>query len=170
MRRQVFLSIILVSLVGCASMSTRPQATAVVSATAGSNVSGVVHFTELADGSVEVHASLAGVPEGVHGFHVHEKGDCANDGGAAGMHFNPATTAHGAPAEDPHHAGDFGNVTADSTGKAETRFTTRSITVTAGPNSVVGRAVIVHAAPDDLKTQPTGNAGARIGCGVVQAQ
>lgn len=169
MKRLVFLSIILAALAGCAT-SRRPQATAVVSATAGSNVNGVVHFTELADGSVEVHAVLSGVPEGVHGFHVHEKGDCGNDGGAAGMHFNPATSAHGAPTVDPHHAGDFGNVTADGTGKAETRFTTRSITVTAGPNSVVGRAVIVHEKADDMTTQPTGNAGARIGCGVVQAQ
>lgn len=170
MKKLVFLSIILAALAGCSSMTTRPQATAVVSATAGSNVNGVVHFTELADSSVEVHAVLTGVPEGVHGFHVHEIGDCGNNGGAAGMHFNPATTAHGAPTADPHHAGDFGNVTADASGKTEIRFTTRSITVTAGPNSVVGKAVIVHEKADDMTTQPTGNAGARIGCGVVLAQ
>ena len=86
------------------------------------------------------------------------------------MHFNPTTEAHGAPTTPPHHAGDFGNVTANDAGEVHTRFTTRSVTVDSGPNSAVGRAFILHAAPDDLVTQPTGNAGARIACGVVTLQ
>lgn len=170
MKKLVLPSIILIVAAGCATKPAGPQATATLSATSGSSVSGVVHLNELADGSVEVHAVISGVPQGVHGFHVHDKGDCGDNGNAAGGHFNPAATAHGAPEMDPHHAGDFGNVTADSYGKVETRFTTRSITVSAGANSAVGHAIILHANPDDLKTQPTGNAGARIACGVVTLQ
>jgi Cu-Zn family superoxide dismutase len=171
MKKSVLLSIILVvGLVGCASMSKGPQATATLSPTSGSTASGVVHFTELKDGSVEVHATLTGVPPGVHGFHVHDKGDCGDNGNAAGGHFNPGATPHAAPDVDPHHAGDFGNVTADASGKVDTHFVTRSVTVSAGPNSAVGHAVILHGNPDDLTTQPSGNAGPRIACGIVQAQ
>jgi Cu-Zn family superoxide dismutase len=160
----------LFALAGCATTAAGPKAVANLASISGSTASGVVHFTELADGSVEVHAMLSGVPAGVHGFHVHDKGDCGDNGNAAGGHFNPGGTAHGAPNADPHHAGDFGNVTADASGKVETRFTTRSVTVSAGPNSAVGHAVILHANPDDLQTQPTGNAGGRIACGVVTLQ
>lgn len=167
MKKLILPSFVLVTLAGCASMAKGPEATATLAATSGSNAGGVVHFRELADGSVEVHAVISGAPQGVHGFHVHDKGDCGDNGNAAGGHFNPNATPHAAPAVDPHHAGDFGNVTVDSYGKAETRFTTRSVTVTAGPTSAVGHAVILHANPDDLTTQPTGNAGARIACGVV---
>jgi superoxide dismutase, Cu-Zn family len=167
MKKLILPSIILATMAGCASMASGPKATANLAAISGSNASGVVHFTELADGSVDVHAVISGVPEGVHGFHIHDKGDCGDNGNAAGGHFNPSRVAHGAPTVDPHHAGDFGNITADSSGKAETRFTTRSITLSTGANSAVGHAVILHASPDDLTTQPTGNAGARIACGVV---
>jgi Cu-Zn family superoxide dismutase len=151
----------------CASMSTGPSASATLSSTSGSTASGTVMLTQLGDGSVRVTVDLTGVPAGVHGFHVHDKGDCGDNGNAAGGHFNPATTSHGAPTADMHHAGDFGNVTADADGRVHTEFTTRSITVAAGPNSAVGHAIILHANPDDLVTQPTGNAGARIACGVV---
>ena len=127
-------------------------------------------LTQLADGSVDVQVDLTCVPAGVHGFHVHEKGDCGDNGNAAGGHFNPDSTAHGAPEMPPHHAGDFGNVTANAAGEVHTRFTTRSVTVEAGAKSAVGRAIILHANPDDLTTQPTGNAGGRIACGVVTLQ
>lgn len=160
---------LILMLAACATMN-RPTATATLSPTSGSTAQGTVKFVQLADGAVEVSVELTGVPPGVHGFHVHDKGDCGDNGNAAGGHFNPATTAHGAPQADPHHAGDFGNVTADASGKVSTRFTTRSVTVEAGANSAVGHAVILHANPDDLTTQPTGNAGARIACGIVQAQ
>jgi Cu-Zn family superoxide dismutase len=129
-----------------------------------------VRLTQLADGGVDVQIELTGVPPGVHGFHIHEKGDCGDNGNAAGGHFNPAATAHGAPDVPPHHAGDFGNVTANDAGKVSTRFTTRAVTVEAGANSAVGHAIILHANPDDLTTQPTGNAGGRIACGVVTLQ
>ena len=167
MKKLVLFSTILL-LAACASMQSGPSASATLSPTSGSTASGTVKLTQLGDGSVRVTVDLTGVPPGVHGFHIHDKGDCGDNGNAAGGHFNPASTAHGAPAADPHHAGDFGNVSADSDGRVHSEFTTRSVTVEAGPNSAVGHAVILHANPDDLVTQPTGNAGARIACGIVQ--
>ena len=152
---------------GCAARSG-PRAMTTLVPTAGSTASGTVHMQELADGSVEVQVDLTGVPPGVHGFHVHEKGDCGDNGNAAGGHFNPTGAPHAAPGAASHHAGDFGNVTANASGAVNTRFTTRSITVAAGSRSAVGKAVILHANPDDLATQPTGNAGGRIACGVVE--
>jgi Cu-Zn family superoxide dismutase len=168
MKTLVLFSISLFLLASCASMATGPSATATLVSTSGSTATGTVNLAQLADGSVEVTANLRGVPAGVHGFHIHEKGDCGDNGNAAGGHYNPAGTPHGAPDVDPHHAGDFGNVTADAGGNVNTRFVTRSITVSEGPMTAVGHAIILHANPDDLTTQPTGNAGARIACGVVQ--
>jgi superoxide dismutase, Cu-Zn family len=168
MKKLVLFSISLLLLASCASMATGPSATATLISTSGSTATGTVNLAQLANGSVEVTANLRGVPPGVHGFHIHEKGDCGDNGNAAGGHYNPAGTPHGAPNADPHHAGDFGNVTADADGNVNTRFVTRSITVSEGPMSAVGHAIILHANPDDLTTQPTGNAGARIACGVVQ--
>ena len=167
MKKSVVLAVSLLMLAACATMN-RPTATATLAPTTGQTAQGTVRFVQLADGSVEVSVELTGVPPGVHGFHVHDKGDCGDNGNAAGGHFNPSATAHGAPETDPHHAGYFGNVTADANGVVSTRFTTRSVTVEAGPSSAVGHAVILHANPDDLTTQPTGNAGGRIACGVVQ--
>jgi Cu-Zn family superoxide dismutase len=168
MKKLVLLSIAVLILASCASMSSGPSASATLSPTSGSTASGTVTFMERADGSVDVTVHLTGVPQGVHGFHVHDKGDCGDNGNAAGGHFNPTTVAHGAPTADPHHAGDFGNVTADASGVVDTKFNTRSITVTAGANSVVGHALILHGNPDDLTTQPSGNAGPRIACGIAQ--
>ena len=148
-------------------MGSRPAAVATLAPTSGQTAAGTVRLTQLADGSVEVQADLTGVPAGNHGFHIHEKGDCGDNGNAAGGHFNPTAMAHGAPDAMPHHAGDWGNVTADASGRVNARFTTRSITVEAGANSAVGHAIILHGNPDDLTTQPSGNAGPRIACGVV---
>lgn len=171
MKKLLFLSISLLVLGGCTTMATGPAALATLTPTsAASTASGTVEFREMADGAVEVRVRLTGVPEGVHGFHVHENGSCADGGNAAGGHFNPGGAPHGAPSDPAHHAGDFGNVTADPQGVVNATFTTRSITVEPGPRSVVDRAIILHANPDDLQTQPTGNAGGRIACGVVQRQ
>jgi len=167
MKKLILVSISLLVLASCASMATGPSATATLSPTSGSTASGTVKLTQLGDGSVRVAVDLTGTPAGVHGFHIHEKGDCGDNGNAAGGHYNPSGTPHGAPSADTHHAGDFGNVTADANGRVQTSFTTRSITVEAGATSAVGHAIILHANPDDLVTQPTGNAGGRISCGVV---
>lgn len=169
MKKLALISISLLVLTGCATVATGPAAVATLTpTTAGQTASGTVDFREMADGSVEVTVRLTGVPPGVHGFHVHENGSCADAGNAAGGHFNPGGNPHGAPSDPAHHAGDFGNVTADPQGVVNSVFTTRSVTVSPGPRSVVGRAVVLHANPDDLQSQPSGDAGARISCGVVQ--
>lgn len=166
MKKLVLFSVTLLILGACATTS-RPTASATLSPTSGSSASGTVTFTEMQDGSVQVKVALTGVPAGRHGFHVHDKGDCGDNGNAAGGHFNPAGVAHGAPNAAAHHAGDFGNVDADANGNVNATLTMHGVTVSAGPNSVVGHAVILHANSDDLTTQPTGNAGARIACGLV---
>ena len=164
--KNALLTITILILGGCAS-SKLPMAMAALQPTSGSTAQGTVHFQQLKDGSVEVVADFTGVPAGVHGFHVHELGNCGDNGNAAGGHFNPTSMPHAAPEAASHPAGDFGNVTASANGEIHTRFVTRSITVTEGERSVIGKAVILHANPDDLATQPSGNAGARISCGVV---
>ncbi|MFT3697996.1 MAG: superoxide dismutase family protein [Kofleriaceae bacterium] len=133
-------------------------------------VKGTVEFKEV-DGGVEVTANLEGLKKGDHGFHVHEKGDCsAPDGNSAGGHFNPSGHKHGAPDAEEHHEGDFGNITADKDGKATKTFTISFVNLKDGdPNSIVGKGFIIHAKADDLKTQPTGNAGDRVACGVITA-
>ena len=152
----------------CAHRKDIPYAWAMIEPRSGSKVSGKVAFWEAPDGSVKVQLRINGAPTGIHGFHVHEVGDCsAPDATSAGPHFNPNGAPHSGPSMMPHHAGDFGNVTAGGNGEIMTEFTTRSITLDEGPESVVGRAVVLHADADDLTSQPAGNAGKRIGCGVV---
>jgi Cu-Zn family superoxide dismutase len=142
------------------------KAVAVVRPTQGNNAEGTVWFTSGADG-VTVKASLKGLAAGNHGFHVHEFGDCtAADGASAGGHFNPKGSAHGAPTDAAHHAGDLGNVLAAADGTATLEWKDSAMKLD-GPDGVIGHAVIVHANPDDFKTQPTGNAGGRVACGVI---
>jgi Cu-Zn family superoxide dismutase len=131
-----------------------------------SKVAGKVVFTQTRDG-VEVNAEITGLTPGEHGFHVHEFGDCSMvDGTCAGAHFNPTGAPHGGPDDARRHAGDLGNVKADASGKATYKRVDKMLALN-GANSIIGRSIIVHAAPDDLKTQPSGNAGARVGCGVI---
>jgi superoxide dismutase, Cu-Zn family len=130
-------------------------------------VKGKVTFTQKEDG-VEIVGEFTGLQPGQHGFHVHEFGDCSMaDGKCAGGHFNPTNMPHAGPDDAKRHVGDMGNLKADSTGNASYKRTDSMITLN-GPHSVIGRSVIVHAKPDDFKTQqPPGNAGDRIGCGVI---
>lgn len=167
MKKLVLLAFSLALLAACAHRQG-PMAMAMMAPSAGSNARGMVHFQDLGDGTIEVKVDLTGVPAGTHGFHVHDKGDCGDNGNAAGGHFNPTGAPHGAPDAASHHAGDFGNVTADANGEVHTTFTTHSITIKTGSTAVVGHAIILHANPDDLTSQPTGNAGARIACGVAE--
>ena len=142
------------------------KAVCVVHALGDSGVKGKVTFTHQVDG-VEIVAELTGLTPGKHGFHVHEFGDCSMmDGTCAGGHFNPTGAPHGGPNSAKRHAGDLGNVEADETGRAVYKRVDQLIELS-GPNSIIGRSIIVHADPDDLTTQPTGNAGARVGCGVI---
>jgi Cu-Zn family superoxide dismutase len=164
------LGILLVSaatIAACAHHGNGPSAMAMIAPASGSTVQGMIHFNQMGDGQVQVVGDLSGLTPGMHGFHVHEKGDCGNDAQAAGGHFNPMNAPHASPDSASHHAGDFGNVTADAAGNAHVDFTTHSVMVGSGTTSVVNRAVVVHADPDDLNSQPSGNAGKRVGCGVV---
>jgi superoxide dismutase, Cu-Zn family len=144
------------------------QAVAVVHATAGNKVSGKVQFSETAEGKVKVVADLEGLkPNQQHGFHIHQFGDCtATDGASAGGHYNPASSAHALPPTTPRHAGDLGNVQADASGKAHYETTIDVISIASGQHPILGRAVIVHEKTDS-GAQPTGDAGGRLGCGVI---
>ncbi|MGZ5494381.1 MAG: superoxide dismutase family protein [Thermoanaerobaculia bacterium] len=165
MKKAAFVSMVIL-FAACAS-TKRPMASATLTSISGSTAKGTVHLQQLGDGSIDVTVDLSGVPPGVHGFHIHDKGDCSDNGNAAGGHFNPMNMPHASPDAQSHHAGDFGNVTADASGEVHTRFNTVAVKLSEGPTYAVGHAVILHANPDDLTTQPTGNAGPRIACGVV---
>lgn len=133
----------------------------------GSEASGTVEFLQNADHVlVTVKVNRLGANK-EHGFHIHDKGDCsAPDGMSTGGHFNPGGTPHG-PQHAERHAGDMPALKADASGYASASFKLTGVTLAPGPNSIVGRSVIVHKDPDDYKTQPTGNSGARIACGVI---
>ncbi|WP_405227550.1 superoxide dismutase family protein [Lentisalinibacter sediminis] len=136
----------------------------------GSSVSGAVVFTAF-EGPMVMGGVLDGGEPGTNAIHIHEVGDCsAPDGTSAGPHFNPAGAPHGSPDEPDgqHHAGDLGNITFDEHGQARfDRVLGEGLTFEGG-TGIIGRAVIVHAEPDDFETQPTGAAGARIACGVIE--
>lgn len=142
------------------------KAIAVLSPASGSDVHGTVTFTKSGD-AVKVIADVTGLTPGKHGFHIHEFGDCSDPKAAsAGGHFNPGHHDHGAPDASERHAGDLGNIEADKDGKAHLELTDSVLTLS-GDNSIIGHAVIVHEKADDLKTQPTGDAGGRLACGVI---
>jgi len=142
-------------------------ATATLAPSAGNTAAGTVTFTQKGD-KVLVNAKVSGLAPGGHGFHVHEKGDCsAPDGMSAGGHFNPTGKPHGDPAAPDHHAGDMPMLEADAGGNATLTAELAVISVGSGPSDIVGKAVIVHKDADDYKTQPTGNSGARVACGVI---
>jgi superoxide dismutase, Cu-Zn family len=158
-------------LAACQSVPEAPlRATAALQPTKGSKAFGEATFEET-DGKLRVSVFAQGlVPGREHGFHVHEAGDCSSDDGmSAKGHFNPHGKPHGAPSGTERHAGDLPSLKAGKDGRARLDVTVDAITVRPGPASVVGRGLIVHADPDDYKTQPTGNAGARLACGVIRA-
>jgi len=131
-----------------------------------SKVAGTVHFKKEGSG-VHVTGALTGLAAGNHGFHIHGFGYCsAADFTSAGGHFNPAANPHGGPKDAKHHEGDMGNIEATADGNATIDYVDSALAF-AGAQSIVGRGVIVHANPDDFKTQPTGNAGGRVACGVI---
>jgi Cu-Zn family superoxide dismutase len=145
-----------------------PSATATIRPASGSQVHGSVKFIQVGS-RVRVEGEIAALTPGTHGFHIHEKGDCsAADAESAGGHFNPQGKKHGPPHSSDRHAGDLGNVQANEYGRANVSFTIDGLAVDKGTNGVIGRAVIVHANADDLRTDPTGNAGGRVGCGVIE--
>jgi Cu-Zn family superoxide dismutase len=141
------------------------KAYAVINPTQDSETVGVVSFVEV-DGGVRIIADIAGLTPGLHGFHIHEHGDCANNADAAGGHYNPTNMPHGGPDSAERHVGDFGNLEANDAGIAHYNRVDKVVSLR-GEHSIVGKSVIIHADPDDLTSQPTGNSGKRIACGII---
>ena len=170
MRHALYAVSVLALAAGCQSIpADAPKATASLQATKGSSVGGTVNFVQIGD-KVRVTASVSGLkPNGEFGFHIHEAGDCSSgDGMSAKGHFNPHSKPHARAGIAERHAGDLPSLKSDAGGNASLSADLDVITVAPGPASVVGRGLIVHVQPDDFKTQPTGNAGARSACAVIQ--
>jgi superoxide dismutase, Cu-Zn family len=163
--------------------TTEPSTTtATAEATAGAGVKLTSTQGNTANGGLKITAAGTGVqisgmvqglkPDSEFGFHFHEKGDCsAPDATSAGAHFNPTSQDHGNPQAQPHHAGDMLNVKSDAQGVAEVSIDNPDVSLQSGqPNDILGKALVLHAKPDDYKTQPSGDSGDRIACGVVAVQ
>jgi Cu-Zn family superoxide dismutase len=166
MKMKFLLGVFALGLGLCLANAQEPtKAIAVVHPTAGNNVTGLVTFTKSGD-AIKVVADITGLTPGKHGFHVHAFGDCSSsDGSSAGGHFDPTHKQHGAPDASERHAGDLGNIEADASGKAHLEWNDKVMKLS-GADSIVGHAVIVHEKADDF-SQPTGNAGGRLACGVI---
>lgn len=145
------------------------KAVATIEPRSGSTVKGHAEFTK-ADGKVKLSIQIEGAAPGVHAVHLHEKGDCSDpEAKSAGGHWNPTTEAHGKWATSPFHHGDIGNIEVGPDGKGSYSIETDLWSIGGDPGKdVTGKALVIHASADDFKTQPAGNAGGRIGCGVVQ--
>jgi Cu-Zn family superoxide dismutase len=144
-------------------------ASAQLAPTQGHNASGTLNIQTEGD-ALHISGRLAGLPPNAEfGFHIHEKGDCsAPDASSAGGHFNPANAQHGNPQGGTHHAGDMLNAKSDADGVAQVDAVTTGVSLTAGqPNDARGKAIVLHEKADDYTTQPSGNSGARIACGVI---
>ncbi len=147
------------------------NATAQLAATQGHTANGTITLTPDPEG-VRLTGTVQGLkPTGEFGFHIHEKGDCsAPDASSAGPHFNPANAQHGNPEGGAHHAGDLFNLKSDGQGVAQVDVVARGVTLGGDqPNDINARALVVHEKPDDYMSQPAGESGARISCGVITA-
>jgi Cu-Zn family superoxide dismutase len=158
-------------LAGCASMSSPADNTARAEVRNGTGQAvGTATFTQVGS-AVRVLLEVQGLPPGPHGVHVHAVGKCDGpDFASAGAHFNPQGRQHGALNPQGPHGGDLPNITVAADGKGRLESTTELMSVAGGPSSVFdadGSALVIHAAPDDFRTDPTGNSGARIACGVI---
>ena len=169
MHRIVLSSACAFMLAGCAtSEPDGPSVSATVRPASGSNVTGRVKFTQVLS-RVRIDAQLNALTPGEHGFHVHEKGDCsAADAMSAGGHFNPHGQKHGGLETRVRHGGDLGNVTADVNGRVNTTLWAEGISISTGRTGIIGKAIVVHAGPDDLVSDPAGNSGGRVGCGIIK--
>lgn len=168
-----------IALAACSSTAPSPQtpapsaksmaigASARLAPTTGNTTNGVVRFVQTGN-TVRVSGGISGLkPGAVHGFHIHEKGDCSSgDGMSAGGHFNPTGAPHGKHDHAAHHIGDLPSLTANAFGVVTLNFESDSIRLD-GPNAITGRGLIVHRDPDDYTTQPTGNSGPRLACAVI---
>jgi Cu-Zn family superoxide dismutase len=172
MRPIIAATAIAVLLAACQTVPPDPlKATAQLQPTKGSKAFGEVTIEEEGDKLLRVVVFVQGLKPGQeHGLHIHEVGDCsAPDAMSAKGHFNPDGKPHGHPGSAERHAGDLPSLKANKEGRASVHADVDIITLRPGPAGIIGRAIVVHADPDDYKTQPTGNAGARIACGVIGA-
>lgn len=165
MKRAVFV----LAATACFSLNAADvtEAYAELKPTQGNQATGHVSFKKV-DKGVLVEAEITGLTPGEHGFHIHEFGDCsAPDAMSAGGHYNPYNKLHDGDSTSDRHMGDLGNIVADAEGKASYSRVDNLVELN-GEHTIIGRSVVVHADRDDLKTQPTGNAGARVACGVIE--
>ena len=144
------------------------QANAMIGSSSDSGVTGMAVFTQNGD-QITFTAEIQGASPGLHAIHIHANGDCsAPDGTSAGGHWNPTDVAHGKWGEGEFHLGDIGNITVGEDGTGRITLTTDLWEIGTGSDiDVVGKGIIVHAGADDFTSQPSGAAGARIGCGVI---
>jgi Cu-Zn family superoxide dismutase len=171
MKRTIPMAAAAALLVACQTTPEAPaRATAALQPTKGSKAFGEATFEQAGD-KVRVIVFAQGLrADQEHGFHIHEAGDCSSgDGMSAKGHFNPYGKPHGDPKSGERHAGDLPSLKAGKDGRAKLDATVDAITLGSGPASIVGRGLIIHADPDDYKTQPAGNSGAPLACGVIKA-
>lgn len=157
-------------LAACVTTAPAERAEAPLQARSGSQVAGTLSLVAMGDG-VHVTGRISGLkPNGTHAFHIHEKGDCsAADASSAGGHFNPTGQPHGRASHGAHHLGDADNLKADAAGVASVNAHFSGVSLRSGAaNDVAGKAIVVHADPDDYASQPAGNAGKRIACGMIR--
>lgn len=168
--RPVLAAASLLLVAGCAAPlpTETTRATAILAPTTGSKVTGRVNFTQTAS-HVVVSGEVRGLkPNGEHGFHVHERGDCSSgDASSAGGHFNPTTQPHGRQGAGPHHTGDMPPIKANAAGVAIFRFEVRTIRIGSEITNVLGRGLVIHRDPDNFRTQPSGGSGPPVACGVI---
>lgn len=177
MRRVIFVLIAMIGLSACPEEERDPRRAAATIAGKGAAMAmgGTALFEEVGNG-VRLTLTLSNAPPGDHGVHVHEGMSCADTvgdagavaAGAAGGHFNPTMEMHGEAADDNAHAGDLGNIEVEDDGRGELTITTRYLMIGEGVANLVGKAIVIHADPDDEMTDPSGDSGARIGCGIIQ--
>ncbi len=173
MNRSVVIITLAASLCACSTLGGgNGSARVELAARSGSTVSGELRLLDGRQG-LRIRGEVRGLaPNSEHGFHIHDKGDCsAADASSAGGHFNPGAAQHGrAGAGGAHHAGDIPNIKADASGVARVDQVVSGVTLAAGPTSVAGRSMVVHRDPDDYASQPAGNSGPRLACGVIASR
>ena len=153
---------------GVLSIPSTKQAIATIDSASGSSVTGMATFTQNGD-QITLTIEIQNASPGIHAVHIHENGDCSSpDGKSAGGHWNPTGVAHGKWGEGEFHLGDLGNITVGEDGTGGIELTTSLWEIGTGSDiDVVGRGIVVHAGADDFTSQPSGDAGARIGCGAI---
>jgi Cu-Zn family superoxide dismutase len=166
MVRAIAVTACALAIAACSNGKT--SAVATLQPKSDSHVTGTATFMEKGN-EVGIAVDVKNLPPGKHGIHVHEKGDCsAADASSAGDHFAPGGGQHAGPTAQNRHAGDLGNIEAGADGSATLTITTDALRVGSGDRDVIGKALVIHADPDDLTTEPSGNSGGRIACGVIE--